>query len=212
MYRTGDSVKVSPTGTFQYLGRIDHQVKIRGYRVEPAEIEALLLRRADIEQAIVMAQEADSGRNKLIAYVVTLNPLVSAADIRRYLASELPVYMIPAGFVFLDALPVMLNVKIDRRSLQRGTFKSPRNAEAGTAPTEPIEGLLVQIWMRVLGIENIGVDENFFDLGGDSIRAQMVVNRVRETTDLRISISVLFECPTIRAFSRALRQAEQRET
>jgi len=132
MYRTGDSVKVSPTGTFQYLGRIDHQVKIRGYRVEPTEIEALMLRRADIQQAVVMAQEADSGTNKLIAYVVTSNPLVSAADICRYLASELPDYMIPVDFVFLDALPVMLNGKIDRRSLQRGTFKAPRNTEAAT--------------------------------------------------------------------------------
>ena len=212
MYRTGDSVKVSPAGTLQYLGRIDNQVKIRGYRVEPTEIEALMLRRTDIQQAIVMAQEADGGTNKLTAYVVTSNPLVSAADMRRYLASELPDYMIPASFVFLDSLPVMLNGKIDRRSLQSGAFKLSRNAEVCEAPTKPIEVRVARIWMRVLGIENIGVDENFFDLGGDSIMAQMVLNRVRETTDLSISISVLFECPTIRAFSRALRKCEQTKT
>jgi amino acid adenylation domain-containing protein len=211
MYRTGDSVKVSSTGTFEYLGRIDHQVKIRGYRVEPTEIEALLLRHTDIQQAVVVAQKLDGGPNKITAYIVTSNSLVSTADIRRYLALELPDYMIPASFVFLDSLPVMVNGKIDRRSLQRGTFESSRNAEAFAAPANPTEAFLAQIWMRALGIENIGMDENFFDLGGDSIIAQMIVNRIQEMVDLRISVAVLFECQTIRAFSRALEEYEYRK-
>ena len=211
MYRTGDSVQVSSTGTFEYLGRIDHQVKIRGYRVEPIEIESLLLRHTDIQQAIVTAQETDGAPNKITAYVVTSNSLLSAADVRRYLASELPDYMIPASFVFLGSLPVMSNGKIDRRSLQRGTFKSFRNAEVFAAPANQTEAFLAQIWMQALGLENIAMDENFYDLGGDSITAQMIVNRIQETIDLHISVGVLFECQTIRAFSRALEEYENRK-
>jgi len=211
MYRTGDSVQVTSAGTFGYLGRIDNQVKIRGYRVEPVEIEALMLRHKDIQQAIVVAQEMEGGSDKLTAYAVTSDSLVSAADIRRYLASELPDYMVPANFVFLDSLPVMLNGKIDRRSLQRGTVESSRNAEAFAAPANPTEAFLAHIWMSVLGIQNIGMDDNLFDLGGDSLTAQMILNRIRGATDLPISVGVLLECQTIRAFSRAMKESGYRE-
>ena len=197
---------VSATGTFKYLGRIDNQVKIRGYRVEPTEIESLMLQHTEIQQAIVVSQETDGGTNKLNAYVVTLSPLISAADIRRYLASQLPDYMIPASFVFLDSLPVLLNGKIDRQSLQRGTFDSPRKTGSFSAPTNPTEAFLAQIWTQVLGIANIDIDQNFFDLGGDSLTAQMILNRIRETTDVTISLGDLFERQTIRTLSRALEE------
>ncbi|GMQ81616.1 MAG: hypothetical protein BMS9Abin05_1048 [Rhodothermia bacterium] len=204
MYRTGDSVRVFSPGMIELLGRIDHQVKIRGFRVEPSEIEAVLARHESVQQIVVVPRETDGGPKKITAFVVAIGSRVSALELRRYLAAELPDYMIPANFVFLDSLPLMSNGKLDHRSLQSGSFEPARTAELLAPPANPTEVFLARIWKHALGLERIGMDENLYDLGGDSITALMIVNRIRATTGLSIPVDVLLRSQTVRALSRAL--------
>ncbi|NJC74316.1 amino acid adenylation domain-containing protein, partial [Planosporangium thailandense] len=180
MYRTGDRARWMADGVLEYLGRTDDQVKIRGFRIEPGEIEATLRRHPAVAEAVVVARQEESGRTRLVGYVVPApGVVVDPAALRRSLGESLPDYMVPSAFVVLDQLPLTSSGKVDRRALPAPDFA----AAAGDGYVEPrteTERVLAGIWADVLGIERVGVEDNFFELGGDSILSIQMVSRARQ--------------------------------
>ena len=173
MYRTGDLVCWGADGQLRYLGRADEQVKIRGYRIELGEVQAALAGLDGVEQAVVIAREDRPGDKRLVGYVTgTADP----AEIRAALAERLPAYMVPAAVVVVDALPLTVNGKLDTRALPAPEY---READRYRAPASAIEEILAGIYAQVLGLERVGVDDSFFELGGDSILSMQVVARAR---------------------------------
>ena len=173
MYRTGDLVCWGADGQLQYLGRADEQVKIRGYRIELGEVQAALAGLDGVEQAVVIAREDRPGDKRLVGYVTgTADP----AGIRAALAERLPAYMVPVAVVVLDALPLTVNGKLDTRALPAPDY---RDGDRYRAPADAVEEILAGIYAQVLGLERVGVDDSFFDLGGDSILSMQVVARAR---------------------------------
>src|SRR4029077_583556 len=173
MYRTGDLVCWGADGQLRYLGRADEQVKIRGYRIEPGEVQAALSGLDGVDQAVVIAREDRPGDKRLVGYVT------GAADpamVRAALAERLPAYMVPAAVVVLAALPVTVNGKLDTRALPAPEYQ---DRERYRAPADAVEEVLAGIYAQVLGLERVGVDESFFELGGDSILSMQVAARAR---------------------------------
>ncbi|HEX6346256.1 amino acid adenylation domain-containing protein, partial [Umezawaea sp.] len=191
VYRTGDLARWRANGVLEFVGRTDDQVKIRGFRVETGEVDALLTRHPDVAQAITVAR-ADDGRKQLVAYVV-LTADLSRADLRAWLARELPDYMVPSAFVVLDALPLSDNGKVDRRALP-----APEGRPVGghVEPTTPVERELARVWAEVLRVDRVGIEDNFFELGGDSILSIQLVARARQA-GLRLSSKDVFLHPTV---------------
>ena len=173
MYRTGDLVCWGADGQLRYLGRADEQVKIRGYRIELGEVQAALAGLDGVEQAVVIAREDRPGDKRLVGYVTgTADP----AEVRAALAERLPAYMVPAAVVVLDALPLTANGKLDTRALPAPEYQ---DADRYRAPASAVEEILAGIYAQVLGLERVGVDDSFFELGGDSILSMQVVARAR---------------------------------
>ncbi|CBW75576.1 Non-ribosomal peptide synthetase modules [Mycetohabitans rhizoxinica HKI 454] len=201
LYRTGDLAKWRADGQLEYLGRTDHQVKIRGFRVELEEISAALASHPSVAQATVIAREDERSADKrLVAYLVaSANCTITPATLRQYLSQKLPDYMIPAVFVVLDALPLTPNGKVDRKALP-----APEMTVTATArmPRTPEEQVLCEIFAEVLGVARVGIDDNFFELGGHSLLAARLINRVRTTLGLELSIRNLFETPTVAGLSQ----------
>jgi amino acid adenylation domain-containing protein/non-ribosomal peptide synthase protein (TIGR01720 family) len=190
MYRTGDLVRLRPDGQLQYLGRADEQVKIRGYRVEPGEVQAALAELDGVEQAVVIAREDRPGDKRLVGYVTgTADP----AKVRVALAERLPAYTVPAAVVVLDALPLTVNGKLDSRALPTPEY----TAGDYRAPATPTEEILAGIYARVLGVERVGVDASFFDLGGDSLSAMRLIAAINTGLDAGLPVRALFEAPTV---------------
>ncbi|WP_156656095.1 non-ribosomal peptide synthetase, partial [Mycobacterium sp. 852002-51971_SCH5477799-a] len=191
MYRTGDLVRWGADGELQYLGRADDQVKIRGYRIELGEVQAALSGLAAVEQAVVVAREDRPGDKRLVGYVT--GP-ADRAQIRAELAERLPAYMVPAAVVVLDRLPLTVNGKLDIRALPAPEYKESGHYRG---PTSAVEDLLAGVYAQVLGLERVGVDESFFDLGGDSLSAMRVVAAVNTALDAGLAVRALFESPTV---------------
>ena len=190
MYRTGDLVSWGADGQLRYVGRADEQVKIRGYRIELGEITAALSALAGVEQAVVIAGEDRPGDKRLVGYITgTAEP----AELRTALAQRLPAYMVPAAIVALPALPVTLNGKLDTRALPAPEY----TASGYRAPTNAVEEILAGIYAQVLGVERVGIDESFFDLGGDSISAMRLIAAVNTDLDEYLSVRAVFEAPTV---------------
>ncbi|HEU0077678.1 MAG TPA: amino acid adenylation domain-containing protein, partial [Longimicrobiaceae bacterium] len=192
LYRTGDRVRWRPEGILEYLGRLDEQVKVRGFRIEPGEIEAVLSVHAEVREARVIVWEDAPGEQRLVAYVVGD---VEAGVLREHLLRELPEYMVPSAFVFLDALPLTANGKLDRKALPAPEYGAAE--ETYVAPRTPVEEVLAGIWAEVLRLEQVGVEESFFELGGHSLLATWVVSRVREVFAVELPLRALFEGPTV---------------
>ena len=191
MYRTGDLVRWGADGQLQYVGRADEQVKIRGYRIELGEVQAALAGLDGVEQAAVIAREDRPGDKRLVGYVTgTADP----AEVRAALAERLPVYMVPAAVVVIDALPLTVNGKLDTRALPAPEYQEVDHYRAPGTLTEEI---LAGIYAQVLGLERVGVDESFFDLGGDSLSAMRVVAAVNTSLDAGISVRAVFEAPAV---------------
>ncbi|WP_406815529.1 non-ribosomal peptide synthase/polyketide synthase [Mycobacterium sp. M23085] len=191
MYRTGDLVTWGADGQLRYLGRADEQVKIRGYRIELGEIQAALARLSGVEQAVVIAREDRPGDKRLVGYVIgTADP----AGLRSALAERLPTYMVPAAVVVLDALPLTVNGKLDTRALPAPEYTS---GDGYRAPGTATEQILVGIYAQVLGLERVGVDDSFFDLGGDSLSAMRVIAAVNSALDAHLAVRTVFEAPTV---------------
>ena len=196
MYRTGDLVRWGTDGQLQYLGRADEQVKIRGHRIEPAEVQVVLARCDGVEQAAVIVREDRPGDKRLVGYLTgTADP----AEIRATLAEQLPTYLVPTAVVAIDALPLTPNGKLDKRALPAPEYRDDDNYRAPTSPTEEI---LAGIFARALGLERIGIDDSFFQLGGDSLLAMRVVAAVNTALDSRLAVRTLFEAPTVAGWHR----------
>ena len=207
VYKTGDLGRILEDGNFEYLGRKDHQVKIRGMRVELTEVENLLRGHEKIKDVAVIDSEDGSGYNFLAAYLV-LNGSLEVEEIRNYIADELPSYMIPAAFIFLDDLPKTLSGKVDRQALPSITQANTRLRKEYVAPRTPVEGNLAEIWKSLLGIEAVGIYDNFFHIGGHSLLATQMLSRVREALHVELPLRNLFESPTIAGLALAIIQIQ----
>jgi acyl-coenzyme A synthetase/AMP-(fatty) acid ligase len=178
LYRTGDLVRYLADGELEYLGRVDQQVKVRGHRIELGEIEAVLGQHERVRQSVVVAREDVPGQKQLVAYVVSEGePEVSSTELRSYLKGQLPEYMVPAFFVALTELPLTPNGKVDRRALPAPEHSRTQSDRSYVAAVTPAEQALAAIWCEVLGLEQVGVHDNFFHLGGDSILSIQVIAR-----------------------------------
>ena len=198
IYRTGDMGRMLPDGCLEHLGRKDFQVKIRGYRVELAEIEMALLELTSIGEAAVVAREDTAGDQRLVAYLVpATEPAPSIGELRSHLNEKLPDYMVPSAFVFLDALPTLPSGKIDRRGLPPPGSARPALDNDYLAPRTAVETMLVRIWSEVLGLDQVGVHDNFLELGGDSLLAGQVIARVIGDFRVELPLRSLFESPTV---------------
>jgi amino acid adenylation domain-containing protein len=199
LYRTGDLGRWLADGTVEFLGRVDAQVKVRGYRIEPGEIEARLLERDGVSEAVVVAREDGAGNRRLVAYVVGDAEMDA---LRAHLRQNLPEYMVPSAFVFLDALPLTPSGKLDRRALPAPELASA--AERYVAPRTPTEEVLAGIWAELLRLERVGVTESFFELGGHSLLATRLVSRVRQVFGVEVPLRALFEGPTVAELARVV--------
>src|SRR5215469_3843886 len=191
MYRTGDLVWWGADGQLRYLGRADEQVKIRGYRIELGEVQAALAGLDGVEAAVVIAREDRPGDRRLVGYVTgTADP----AGVRAALAERLPGYMVPAAVVVLDALPLTVNGKLDIRALPAPEFQ---DGDRYRAPATLTEEILAGIYAQVLDVEWVGVDDSFFDLGGDSLSAMRVIAAINKSFDAGLAVRTVFEAPTV---------------
>ncbi|HSL84450.1 MAG TPA: amino acid adenylation domain-containing protein, partial [Thermoanaerobaculia bacterium] len=208
LYRTGDRARRRTDGEIEFLGRTDHQVKVRGFRIELGEIEAVLAAHPGVREAVVEAREAGPGDRRLVAYAVEEGPGGAPPEaLREHLAGRLPAYMVPSAFVHLSRLPLTPAGKVDRRALPEPEWAA---RGAGFAPPRgPVEELLAGIWAEVLGREEVGARDDFFDLGGHSLLAARVVARIRDRMGVEVPLRRLFEARTVEALARdvaALRQ------
>jgi natural product biosynthesis luciferase-like monooxygenase protein len=204
-YRTGDLVRARSDGTLDFVGRVDHQVKVRGYRIELGEIEAALRERPDVADAVVVAREDATGDRRLVAYLVAPSRPEPRA-LRESLAARLPEYMLPSAFVFLDALPLTPNRKVDRNALPAPDAIAARPATSLVAPVGGLESRIAAIWAEVLNRPEVGVLDNFFDLGGHSLLAVRLLGRLRALTERELRVTDVFRHPTVRAYAAFLAQ------
>jgi aspartate racemase len=188
IYKTGDLARYFANGNIECRGRADHQVKIRGCRIELGEIESLLSQHPDVRESVVIAREEVPGDRILVAYLVAAEePAISPADLRSFLKQKLPDYMIPAAFVTLDALPLTANGKVDRRALPDPGQTRSASQETYEAPRTAVESLIAEIWQDVLRVDRVGVQDNFFDLGGHSLLCLPVMTRLEKQLGVRIA-------------------------
>lgn len=208
LYRTGDLVRTRASGELEYLGRIDQQVKLRGFRIELGEIEATLVQHPAVREAVVLAREDPPGEKRLVAYLVPEAAQASMiAELRTYLQGQLPAYMLPASIVLLDALPLSVNGKVDRKALPVPQVVLEGEQDVDHTESTPLEELIAGCYALVLGYTAIGVDDNFFALGGHSLQATQVISRIRTLFQVEIPLRTLFETPTVAQLATAVRQA-----
>ncbi|MDR0140773.1 non-ribosomal peptide synthetase [Bacillus sp. JHAA] len=204
MYKTGDLARYLPEGNIEYAGRRDHQVKIRGYRVELGEVEAALLKH--VQEAVVLAKENTDGQSDLYAYF-TAEQSLSISQLKEKLAGQIPGYMIPSYFIQLEKLPLTGNGKVNRRALPM----PEAGLQTGTdyvAPRTNMEEQLICIWQDVLKVKEIGVKDNFFDLGGHSLRGMTLIAKIHKQFSKNISLREVFQCPTVEEMAQAIAEAE----
>ncbi len=207
LYKTGDLARYRPDGNIEYLGRLDHQTKIRGFRIELGEIESVLLEHPDVKDAAVLAREDVPNQRQLVAYLVSASPPARLAlALRSFLAQKLPDYMVPGAFVALDALPLTPSGKLDRRALPAPRRERPELERAYAPPRTPLERQLAGIWCELLQLDRVGVDDPFFELGGDSLLAAAFINRLRSELDASIYIVSIFEAPSVAEYAAFLRR------
>jgi tyrocidine synthetase-3 len=201
-YRTGDLARWLPNGNIEFLGRIDQQVKIRGFRIEPKEIEIQLLKKSEIKEAVLTVREDKPGEKLLCAYIVCPTQF-DLPGLRHYLSGSLPDYMIPSYFMRLDKIPLTPNGKVDRKALPRPGIG---DETIYAAPVNQLQEKLVEIWHQVLGIDkqHIGIDSNFFRLGGHSLNAVIAIAKIHKALNIKLPLAELFNSPTIRGLSEII--------
>lgn len=209
MYKTGDRVRFLPDGNIDFMGRFDFQVKLRGLRIELGEIEAALIQYPAVKEALVLLREDSPGDKRLVAYLTPKSSpdtpsgedapaqTISIGELRQFLKDRLPDFMIPAAFVLLDRMPINPNGKIDRRALPAPDQSRPELEKAYVPPTTAVEKYLVNLWQAVLGLNRIGLYDDFFELGGDSLKAAVLMNRLQEELGGIAHVRALFMAPTV---------------
>ncbi len=211
LYRTGDLALYRSDGSIKLMGRMDHQVKIRGYRIETGEIETLLYEQPTVKDVVVVAREDTQGDRRLVAYVVSqpgLDGDFSTRGLRNHLRERLPDYMVPTAFVTLDAMPLNPNGKVDRFALPAPEYTRLEAGSEFIAPRNEMEERIAASWSEVLAVEKIGIDDNFFDLGGESFKAIRTVRKIGES----VSVMDLFKYPTVRGLAEYLVDDQPRHT
>ncbi|RZK59633.1 MAG: non-ribosomal peptide synthetase, partial [Hymenobacter sp.] len=212
LYHTGDLGQLLPSGEIQCLGRLDQQLKMRGYRIEPGEIEHALLALDNVREAVIGTYERHPGDERLVAYVVLAHPALGPLDKactsrwQKALLSQLPAYMVPGDFVALPALPLTLNGKLDRKALPLPSGHAAEQAALPTAPRTANEKLVATIWQACLGVAQVDVLDDFFQLGGHSLIAVQVMARLAQETGQRLPLATLFEHPTVEKLAALLDQ------
>lgn len=211
LYRTGDLTRYLPDGAIEFLGRIDHQVKIRGFRIELGEIEATIASHAAVRETVVMIREDIPGDKRVVAYIApetTGDQQAVVSDLRTYLRTKLPEYMVPSAFVLLDAMPLTPNGKVNRKALPMPDQGQRNLEQTYVPPRTPLEEALVAMCRQLLGIEQVGIQDSFFDLGGHSLLATQLIFRIRDTLHVELPLRLLFENPTIAGMAEAIEQVQ----
>ena len=207
LFKTGDFGRYLPNGEVEYLGRTDNQVKIRGIRVEPGEIEAVLASQPMVRDAVAVLVDR-SGQQRLTAYLEVRSGFHPDVDeLRRFMRSRLPAYMVPSDYLIVDAFPLLPSGKIDRKTLAIQTSARPIGDRGYVAPQTPTQERLAAIWRTLLKVEEIGITDNFFELGGHSLMVMQVVARIRRELEVEVPIRILFEDPTIRGLAKEVEEA-----
>jgi acyl carrier protein len=202
LYSTGDLVRYEDDGCLHFLGRMDNQVKIRGHRIEPAEIEKQIQRYPGVDQAAVVDREFESDDRHLMACIIMAEGKeATSTQLREHLSGLLPEYMIPNEFLFLDRFPLTPNKKLDRKALAALRPKPSAQKTKGEPFQEGLELKIAEIWMQVLGIEDLGRDDNFFDVGGDSFRAMKLHFKLQKELVTMFALTDIFSFPTVRALA-----------
>ncbi|MGN9809235.1 hybrid non-ribosomal peptide synthetase/type I polyketide synthase [Micromonospora sp. BQ11] len=204
LYRTGDLGRFLPGGDIEFLGREDFQVKVQGYRIELGEIEAALTSHPEVRGAVVVVQGELRGAKRLVAFVVPQVAGGMPADVREFLAGKLPGYMVPGAFYEIDELPLTANGKVDRRALVVPADAAEADEVPYEAPRTDLEEAVAEVWTSILRVERVGVHDNFFALGGDSLLAMRAVVHLRKALDVQVPIRVLFDSPTLEAAALAI--------
>jgi thioesterase domain-containing protein/acyl carrier protein len=209
-YCTGDKVYADEHGIIHFVGRTDEQLKIRGYRVEPAEIEAQLNKIAGIENSIVLAQKTDKGEVSLVAFIKFANKNIETQAIKTQLKLSIPAYMIPDSFIPIQSIPLTLNGKIDKRKLLEMSHKyhSEKN-EAIDKPTTETEKYLLDLWQKILGVKQIGIHDDFFEIGGHSLNAVALMAELKKDKDLKLPLASLINHSTIYKFAKLVTQEDK---
>ncbi|BAY78314.1 amino acid adenylation domain-containing protein [Nostoc linckia NIES-25] len=209
LYKTGDLARYLPDGSIECFGRIDNQVKIRGFRIELGEIETVLNQHPDVQISCVIVREDAPGSKRLVAYIVPFEQKQpSISELRQFLSSKLPLYMVPQAFVTLEALPLTPNRKVDRRALPAPDLYSDR-LDRYVAPRTSVEEMLSQIWVQVLKVGQIGIHDNFFEIGGHSLLATQLVSRIRNTFKIELPLRSLFAAPTVAQLAQVIGLQQQ---
>ncbi|NET09553.1 MAG: amino acid adenylation domain-containing protein, partial [Symploca sp. SIO2B6] len=212
LYKTGDLARYLPNGELEYLGRIDNQVKIRGFRIELPEIEALLTQHPNVWESVVLVREDEPGDKRLVAYAVPHSQTsVTAAQMRQFLETKLPAYMVPNAFVILESLPLTANGKINRRALPAPDLKS-QLTQKYVAPQTATEEMLAQIWGQILKVELVGIHDNFFELGGHSLLATKLISKIRNAFQVELSLRELFSASTLIQLSQCIEQLKRQNS
>jgi amino acid adenylation domain-containing protein len=208
LYRTGDLVRWRADGTLEFLGRADLQVKLRGFRIELEEIEAVLSAHPDVGSAAAVVHERSPGDQRLVAYVVPADRhSVEVEELRRLCKTHLAPYMVPSTFVLLDEFPTTPNRKLDRRALPAPDGMRPDLERSYVAPETPVEESLAAVWCEVLGLDRVGLDDDFFDLGGHSLRAVKMLARVQQDLAIDLALPTIFEHSTVRELAAVVTRA-----
>jgi amino acid adenylation domain-containing protein len=209
LYRTGDLARYHADGNVEFLGRMDHQVKIRGFRIELGEIEAALCAHPGVAQAVVIDRADDAGHRRLVGYVVGEVQDLPMAELRALLKERLPEFMIPAALVTLERFPLTRNGKLDRQALPDPDIQLSSQTDY-VGPRTQSERVLAQIWAKVLNLPRVGIEEDFFELGGDSVLAMEIISCVREVFALELTLRSMFAAPTIAGFASYLDEVAQK--
>jgi amino acid adenylation domain-containing protein len=207
LYRTGDLARYMSCGNIEFLGRIDSQVKIRGFRIELGEIESALCKHPAVREAVALAWEATPHDQRLVAYVVAQTEPPTVVELRSFLKESLPEYMVPEVFIMLDALPLTANGKLDQRALPAPATQRSSQSQHFVAPRTPIEETLAGLWREVLKVEQIGIQDNFFDLGGHSLIAIKLVSRIRTEFNVELALADFFAAATVEALGERIEEA-----
>ena len=211
LYKTGDLARYLSNGTIEYIGRSDHQIKLRGFRIELGEIEAALAAHPVVRENVVMVREDTIGDKRLVAYVIpTQDELPKSSDIRNFLKERLPDFMIPTTLVLLPSLPLSPNGKLDRKALPAPNESVPMLEIAYVAPRTATEKTLAEIWSKVIGVDQVGLSDNFFEIGGHSLLIIQIVARVRDIFGVDLPLRTLFKNATIGALAEEIERVKAR--